>query len=222
MYKRKKTNRQTADVTKKKQESSFAFYTQKKTNCFIHTRTHTDIDIFTRKLFYFFSLINFIDSRMYHVVHYHYCYALHSPLESYRFDDHCHDHYHDHVIDVVLNLDDRVMYDDQDGVQLNVNEFDLEAVIEFIFNKRKNIIHTAFMFTTFTSSTICNTENNYNKRLRNFSFVDLPRDLDRRFRSREGDRRRSSPAPLRLLPGRPPRRVEPRPPPIQNTIHNNY
>jgi hypothetical protein len=147
MYKRKKTNRQTADVTKKKQESSFAFYTQKKTNCFIHTRTHTDIDIFTRKLFYFFSLINFIDSRMYHVVHYHYCYALHSPLESYRFDDHCHDHYHDHVIDVVLNLDDRVMYDAQDGVQLNVNDFYL--------NMTKSINRFQFYQTNMNKYDVC-------------------------------------------------------------------
>lgn len=48
-----------------------------------------------------------------------------------------------------------------------------------------------------------------------FSVFHLPRDRDRRFRSRgEFDRRRSS-APVRLPPGGPPRRVEPRPPPIQ-------
>ncbi len=58
---------------------------------------------------------------MYHVVHCHYCCVYHSHLEYYRFDD------HDHVmIDVLMNLDDRVMNDDHYGVQLNVNDFDLD------------------------------------------------------------------------------------------------
>jgi len=74
------------------------------------------------------------------------------------------------------------------------------------------------MFSTSTSAAICNKKNQRKffiiKVLKNINSVNLPRDLDRRFRSLEVDRRRSSP-PVRLAPGGPPRRVEPRPPPIQ-------
>ena len=120
MYKKNKTNRQIIDVTReKKQESSFfAAIHEKKTNCFIHT--HTDIDIFTYKLF--FSFNNHHLFRMYHVVRCHYCYVYHSQLGNYPFDDHD----HAHVIDVLLNLDVRVMYDAHYDVQLNVNVFDLD------------------------------------------------------------------------------------------------
>ncbi len=103
---------------KKNQKSSFsAFIHEKKTNCFIHTKTN--IDIFTYKLFFFLN--NHRLFRMYHVVHCHCCCVYHSHLAHYPFDDHD----HDHVIDVLLNLDDRVMNDDHYDVQLNVNEFDL-------------------------------------------------------------------------------------------------
>lgn len=93
---------------------------------------------------------------MIHVVHCHYCCAYHSHLDNYRFDDH---HDHDHVIDVLMNLDDRVMNDDHYDVHLNVNEFDLQyqskkLLINFIYHNNK--IHTTFMFSTSTSTTIYN------------------------------------------------------------------
>ena len=73
------------------------------------------------------------------------------------------------------------------------------------------------MFTTSTSSAICNTA----KIIRKVRILQsLPRDLDRRFRSRDVDRRRSSP-PARLPPGGPPRRVEPRPPP-KKSHHSSF
>jgi hypothetical protein len=83
---------------------------------------------------------------MYRVVHCHYCYANHSQLESYPFDDH--DHAPDHVmIDVLLNLDDRVMYDAQDGVQLNVNDFYL--------NMTKSINRFQFYQTNMNTYDVC-------------------------------------------------------------------
>ena len=72
------------------------------------------------------------------------------------------------------------------------------------------------MFATSTSTTIYGTRINklFLTSVINFSRNNSPLDLDRRLRSRDDDRRRSSP-PLRLPPGGPPRRVEPSPPPTQ-------
>lgn len=70
------------------------------------------------------------------------------------------------------------------------------------------------MFATSTSTTIYNSRE-HQQEIDNR--IHLPRDLDRRFRSREVDRRRSS-IPPRLPPGGPPRRVEPRPPPEIKSI----
>lgn len=178
---------------------------ERKTSVLLHTHKHMmDLVILLFSKHRWFRMCRWVYDRYYR--------ASHSHPESYPYDGHCRAHYLARVSDVGWHLGARAMDDVQCDVQQNGNECDLEMIGQWqssrsVFDR----IHTSFVFTTATTATIYRTEDGYDHQQSSI----LPRDLERRFRSREFDRRRSSTPTARLPPGWPPRRVEPRPPPTR-------